>query len=242
MRNIFIFIFSTILIFSTYQAQVPYLSFGYTSASERNSDIESFGQHALSVNNDQTFNNKQQRKGFNVGLGMESADVEDGMNGYLRVGLNYAYFGGNTFSNSSSMKSSMNAYDANLAVGLGQGIGGGDMMVAFYGIIGGTYGFEKIKMTSLYSLSSKYTSHRMNLSYGLGLGLISTRGFGLCLDVLLALPPSSDKHNFNSESGDLPIDYDSYKILGTSYNGGYVGANWKWMRADIKIIIPLKSN
>lgn len=242
MRHFFASLIIALLVASSAKAQVPYLSFGYTSASERNGDIEYFGQHALSANNGQTLTYIQPRKGYNIGLGMESADVEEGMNGYLRVGLNYSYFGGKTFDNNTSVKSSMNAIDANLAFGLGQGIGGGDMMVAFYGIVGGTYGHEKLKMASTYSISTKYSASRMNLSYGLGLGLISTRGFGLCLDVLLALPPSSNKHVFNGDAGDLPLDYDSYKLLGNAYNGGFVGANWKWMRADIKIIIPLKSN
>ena len=242
MKNLIITFTIVIFVANKYNAQISYLSFGYTSASERNVDIEYFGQHAQTSNNGQALVYSQPRKGFNIGLGMETADVEDGINGYLRLGLNYSYYGGKTFTANKDFRSSMNAIDANLCLGFGQGIGSGEMMVAFYGIVGGTYGFEKLKLSSNYGLSSKYNASRMNVSYGLGLGLINIRGYALCIDALLALPPASDKHVFTSKDQSLPRDYDAYKNSQSAYNGGYVSANWKWFRAEIKLIIPLKKD
>lgn len=220
-------------------AQVKYLSLGYTSTSERNVDLEYFGDHALTVNSGAPLSFVQPRKGFNIGFGVESAAIEDGVNFYLRTGLNYSRYGGKVFSNGPQIKSAANAFDANLGIGFGPGMGGGNSMLALYALVGGSHIREQLTFASEYGLQAKYKASRTNISYGLGLGIITTNGFALALDCLIAIPPAQDKHAFENDDVKLASDYDTYHASPTAYNGGYVYANWKWIRAEVKLLFPL---
>lgn len=224
-------------------AQATYMTLGYSSVSEVNNDIIYFGQHALSVNSNQQLSFQQPRKGFNIGFGKESVNPdEEGTNLYRRIGIHYSYFGGKNFKNTSNFKTAMNAFDANFALGLGKGYGRGESMFAFYGILGVTTGYETIKLGSEYNLKTSYSVVRTGFSGGVGIGSISTSGSGLVLDVLFAKPTPNTKHVFSNGSDQLPQDYDAYRSNPTNYTGGLVGANWSWIRAEIKLILPLSNN
>lgn len=220
-------------------AQVPFVSVGYTSANIINYDLQRFGQKALSVNEGDTLKINELRKGFNIGLGYQYTDINSDVNGYFRGGLNYAFNLGNVFKNKNDFKSWFNSIDAMLVAGIGKRIGESDFMVAFYGLGGGSFMFETLKLDPNYGIGTDFKSNRFNFNYGVGVGLVDYRGISFNLEVVFASPPSIEKRFYRNDSGKLAEDFDSYKTLGDSYSGAYVSPNWKYGRLDLKITIPL---